>query len=78
MGITIGRLPEEFIESPVVLQLDCDARSSELCCGAEVFLHPDGYIGQHRLAMEAGWLDRAGPNGRMWLCPKCSGKKPDA
>lgn len=76
MGITIeatkplGHVPP----IPVQVQLECDAVEEFFCRGFEVFTSDDGYIGAHHLAMTAGWLERNGPQGRVWLCPVCSGK----
>jgi hypothetical protein len=50
--------------------LSCDS-----CGNFRIFTSPDGYIGQHRDAMAQGWLERQGPQGRLWFCPQCSNKQ---
>ena len=70
MGISIEAVADEQIE----VTLECDARTAFFCRGFEHFRHPDGYIGIHAEAMTQGWLERQGPQGRIWLCPVCSGK----
>jgi hypothetical protein len=53
----------------IIMWLQCDT------CGAvERFTHADGFIGAHASAMTKGWLERQAPQGRLWLCPECSGK----
>jgi len=56
------------------LTLYCDAASAMFCRGFESFEHPDGFIGAHAVAMANGWLERQTSQGRLWLCPECSGK----
>jgi hypothetical protein len=59
---------------PVAVDLECDEASEFFCRGIETFTSEEGFVGAHAAAMKAGWLERNGPNGRMWLCPRCSGK----
>ncbi|MHB8272704.1 hypothetical protein [Bradyrhizobium sp.] len=77
MGVIISAAdrPTSYGIVPVLLRLECDARTGFFCRGRENFEHPDGYIGAHADAMAAGWLERNGPQGRIWLCGACSGKK---
>ena len=56
------------------MTLECDASTGMFCCGSESFDHSDGYIGTHAAAMSKGWVERQGSQGRLWLCPECSGK----
>jgi len=69
MGIaaqTSGHYPRD-----IALTLSCDG-----CLNfEEVFTSPDGYVGCHAAAMTKGWLERQAPQGRLWLCPQCSGKR---
>lgn len=75
MGIEIRALPGvPVIPLPVEVSLECDDARALFCLDVAVFTSPQGYVGCHTDAMKAGWLERAGPNGRMWLCPECSGK----
>lgn len=69
MSLTIGLDPTKA--DTIALALACDAPG---CAGAAVFCHPDGYIGAHRQAMTAGWMDTVRSSGRVFLCPACSGK----
>jgi hypothetical protein len=59
---------------PVVITLECDQHSAFFCRGIAEFRSPDGFIGCHRDAMKAGWLERYASEGRLWICPECSGK----
>lgn len=59
---------------PIAVTFTCDDTSEMFCRGFETFTDPDGYIGIHKAAMAAGWLERHAPQGRIWLCPRCSGK----
>lgn len=61
----------DIVPSPAVLSLACDRKP---CSGNETFIYQDGYTGSHAAAMQAGWLERQTPEGRLWLCPACSGK----
>ena len=59
----------------VLLRLECDGDHGLFGPPVQNFEHPDGFIGEHRAAMDAGWLERdGGSRGRLWLCPECSGK----
>lgn len=62
----------DIVPSPAVLALVCDRQP---CSGNETFIYLDGYIRSHALAMAAGWLERQTSQGRLWLCPACSGKQ---
>lgn len=75
LGITITA-DEDGTTFPrkTTLLLECDAVEEFFCRGAEAFTHPDGFIGAHRDAMKAGWLERQTSDGRIWMCPRCSGK----
>lgn len=78
MGIVIQTIgtdsaaPPGFI--PIRVTLDCDKPTAFFCRGIAVFESSDGFIGCHASAMKAGWLERQAPQGRIWLCPECSGK----
>lgn len=69
MGIEISRLADQH---NILVNLICDA---EGCGWNEYFTRLDGYVGVHNAVMSMGWLERNGPQGRLWLCPRCSGKK---
>lgn len=58
----------------VTVTLSCDSAVDIFCRGFEDFTSQDGFVGAHSLAMTKGWLERQGPQGRIWLCPACSGK----
>lgn len=82
MGISIAvtclPLPEEF-PRPLVIRLQCDSAIEDIargffCLGFEEFNQADGFVAAHSLAMARGWLERQSPQGRIWLCPMCSGK----
>ena len=76
MGIIIMAAPPYGHVPPIAVEirLECDAATGFFCRGFETFQHEDGYIGAHAAAMKAGWLERGAPQGRLWLCPGCSGK----
>lgn len=42
----------------------------------QTFHHEDGFIGQYALAIAHGWKDTDRGQGRVFLCPACSGKAP--
>lgn len=69
MGIKISGEPFAV----PTLELTCDGDHGLFPAVAR-FHHGDGFIGEHRLAMAAGWLERQGSQGRLWLCPECSRK----
>ena len=71
MGISIGTAEAGQIS----VTLECDVAEEFFCRGVEHFSHPDGFIGIHADAMSRGWLERSGSQGRIWLCPACSGKR---
>jgi hypothetical protein len=77
MGIIIGGMTETR-EPPypigVRVTLECDAATEFFCRGFAHFEHADGFVGAHAMAMSAGWLERQSSQGRLWLCPECSGK----
>lgn len=62
------------------LELRCDGEHHGLFedyrLFPQVFLQGD-YVANHSAAMRAGWLERQGNGGRLWLCPNCSGKLPE-
>lgn len=75
MGIAVEAKP--IVGRPpygVVVTLECDVRTEFFCRGFETFEHVDSFIGAHRDAIKAGWLERQTSQGRKWLCPACSGK----
>jgi hypothetical protein len=59
----------------VTVTLSCDAAVDIFCEGHEVFVSQEGFVGCHALAMSSGWLERQASQGRLWLCPQCSGKR---
>lgn len=75
MGIVISAI-RKTPPCGVSVRLECDAVEAFFCRGFEVFEEPDGggYVEAHKKAMAAGWLERASPGGRLWICPACSGK----
>lgn len=78
MGIIIrcaDRAPDTPQPWPIAMDLICDEPSGLLCVREQTFTHPDGFIAIHSAAMKAGWLERYADEGRLWLCPACSGKK---
>jgi hypothetical protein len=63
-------------DTVVKLHLFCDEPHEIRATTEEVFFHVDGFIAEHRKAMNAGWLERTDSSrGRIWICPRCSGKK---
>ena len=74
MGIKIEATQTIDFPYPFGMTLECDAAREIFCRGVEVFADPQGFIGCHKLAMKAGWLERNTSTGREWLCPRCSGK----
>lgn len=77
MGIIISALtqhPAPSCPGPVRITLECDAATEMFCRGVAHFEHADGFVGAHALAMAGGWLERNSSQGRLWLCPECSGK----
>jgi hypothetical protein len=56
------------------LTLTCDGDGHGLFPATQEFADRNGFIGQYGAAMNAGWKDTKGPNGRLFLGPCCSGK----
>lgn len=52
---------------------DCDATTGFFCRGFKV-VEGVSYQEAHHEAIAEGWLERNASNGRVWLCPDCSGK----
>ena len=80
MGIVISVDAESPLAAephcyPVKVELECDDTSDMFCRGIATFTNQDGYIGANADAMKAGWLERRTPDGRLWICPRCSGKE---
>ena len=73
MGIDISAKNNDPQIGEVVTVLTCDAADEFFCRGSEAF-EDGGFIEQHTKAIEVGWLERQAPQGRLWLCPACSGK----
>ena len=71
MGISIGIFEGSL---DIQVRLECDERKEFFCRGTQTFRHEDGFIGCHKAAMDAGWLERNTADGRTWHCPACSGK----
>ena len=59
---------------PIEVILECDRPVAFFCSGIGVFKSEAGFVGCHEKAMKAGWLERNSPQGRLWICPECSGK----
>jgi hypothetical protein len=64
-----------FQRAGIEVVLECDVHAEMFCRGFEKFTRDDGFVGCHTAAMAAGWLERVAPQGRIWLCPACSGKR---
>lgn len=78
MGIIIraaGRPASIGDPIPILVELECDEASGMFCRGIETFTDKAGYVGCHAAAMARGWLERQSSQGRLWLCPQCSGKQ---
>lgn len=75
MGMTI-----DLVETPLPPLSPLSATRLVLVCDGcllgttDSFVHDDGFIGQHREAMAAGWKETFGDSRRLWLGPCCSGK----
>jgi hypothetical protein len=74
MGLAIEASRDNDFPYPLQVRLECDAAAEFFCRGFETFSHQDGFVGAHADAMKTGWLERQAPEGRIWLCPACSGK----
>jgi hypothetical protein len=76
MGIIISA-KEQFggIQVGIVVELGCDDMTAFFCRGFQRFESTEGFVGCHTAAMAEGWLERQGSQGRIWVCPACSGKK---
>jgi hypothetical protein len=78
MGLLVMTADAPLIDPPyprsTMLILTCDGGECGLFPTSAEFVHPQGYIAQYRAAMNAGWKDTQGPQGRIFLCPACSGK----
>lgn len=74
MGLSIATRESGPYPRTITLTLSCDSSTDILCRGFEDFTSPDGFIVCRLAAMKAGWLERHGPEGPIWLCPRCSGK----
>jgi hypothetical protein len=60
------------------LTLTCDGQHGDDVPPSATFKHPDGYIGEYREAMAAGWKDTFTPSPgsrRVFFGPCCSGKR---
>jgi hypothetical protein len=74
MGISISASVDNDFPYPVTVTLECDDASEFFCRGFTRYSHENGFSGAHAEAMKDGWLERQAPEGRVWLCPTCSGK----
>jgi hypothetical protein len=75
MGIIIrafGRPQSIGDPIPIIVELVCD--NAGACRSVATFADKAGYVGCHAAAMALGWLERPSSQGRLWLCPQCSGK----
>lgn len=73
MGLRIFCNERKPIPRPVRLELACDGKN---CSAVDLFKRYN-HIANWAAAMKAGWLERyIGKRPyRIFLCPKCSGKK---
>jgi hypothetical protein len=74
MGMSIAAHGTGPYPRSVTVTLTCDAATDIFCRGFEGLSSPDGFVGCHSAAIEQGWLERQARQGRIWLCPRCSGK----
>lgn len=75
MGVSIAVHESGPYPRTVTVTLACDAASDVFCAGFEEFESADGFIACHAAAIRRGWLERQASQGRIWLCPICSGKR---
>lgn len=75
MGISIDvdGLPTKT-PYPLKITFECDAATAMFCRGFMVIKNSRSYQEAHHDAIHLGWLERNASNGRVWLCPECSGK----
>jgi len=74
MGLRIDSLYNEGdYPRETQLLLKCDGEHP-FFVHVETFVHPDGFIGQYKLAMRKGWKETRKNGVRMFFCPSCSGK----
>lgn len=80
MGISIDidrkamRAGEFNTPVPIVLTLTCDGDHG-LFPVIQEFRNEEGYMREYQAAMNAGWKDAQRSEGRVFLCPSCSGKQ---
>ena len=60
---------------PLLVTLECDLAGGLFCRRYEDFRSDEGFPSAHAEAMKAGWLERQASQGRLWICPTCSGKR---
>jgi hypothetical protein len=75
MAVSIATHESGPYPRTVTVRFSCDVATDMLCAGFEIFSSPDGFIGCHSAAISKGWLERQASQGRIWLCPQCSGKQ---
>ena len=76
MGISIAADVSGPYPRPLGIELVCDGDHGLFGQPSRMF-HGISYPAAHSLAMRLGWLERNGDDGRSFLCPECSGKKPE-
>lgn len=74
MGLMIEADESTPYPYATTLTLTCDGDQHGLFGLTGTFQHAEGFMAEYRLAMNAGWKDTQGPQGRIFLCPACSGK----
>lgn len=71
MSLSVTASQANHYPYPLEVVLECDTL---FCIGVARYSHEQGYVGAHSMAMADGWLERHTTKGRLWLCPRCSGK----
>jgi hypothetical protein len=85
MGILITCDETAPIPRLATMMLTCDAGMETakpwpslfgvaVCTRTDRFNSPDGFIAQHRAAMNVGWKETSRGGKTVFLCPECSGK----
>jgi hypothetical protein len=59
---------------PLKITFECDARVEMFCHKTLIVADACSYVEAHHMAIGIRWLERNASNGRVWLCPECSGK----
>jgi hypothetical protein len=75
MGLEIRTAVDESAPVPrrTMLVLSCDLAEDMFCRGFEEFSDGDGgYIEHMAAAKRAGWVERQGRAGRLFVCARCA------